>query len=65
MFIHPIHERQSGSVMEPKGAGPLVSAPLGIVRDTALTRFPDRNAVSSFAVWDPRDARVIEPRWDS
>ena len=58
----PIHEPQRGSVMQPKGAEPWASAPLGFACPTAPIPFLDRNAVPSRAMRWRRDVRVTEPR---
>ena len=53
---------QRASAMQPKGAEPWASAPLGIACHTAPITFPDRNAVPSRAMRCRRDIRVTEPR---
>ena len=51
--------------MQPKGAEPWASAPLGFAGHTAPITFPDRNAVPSRAMRCRRDVRVTEPRGGS
>ena len=58
---HPIGP-QRGPVMQPKGAEPLSSAPLGIADHITPIPFPDRNAVPSRVLRFRVAARLTEPR---
>jgi len=58
-------EPQHGSVLQPKGAEPWESAPLGFACPTAPITFPNHHAVPSWAMRCRRDVRMTEPRGGS